>query len=58
MRMVLYSSFIMQDRTVVKYLQRVLGLLWDLGDQLGQEDPEHKQEKVATTTSQNGHTIV
>lgn len=40
------------------YLQQDLGHQWDLGDQLGQEDPEHKQEKVATTTSQNGHTNV
>lgn len=32
------------------YLQQDLGHLWDLGDHLGQEDPEHKQEKVTTTS--------
>ena len=36
------------------YLQQDLGHLWDLGDQLGQEDPEYKQEKVAATSSYKG----
>lgn len=47
-----------QCKIVQLYLQQDLGHQWDLGDQLVQEDPEHKQEKVAITTSQNGHTNV
>lgn len=30
------------------YLQQDLGHLWDLGDRLGQVDPEERQENVKT----------